>query len=134
MFFSSICSARTLLLSSSTIAPILSKTAAAASGSLGSGCEFLGDQLSRSSHGSCFMLSLPSRLPSLWLEKLQTAMVVVLDADMIIHGPIAPWELTAEKGKAYCSVCREYYCYYFSPSSDEHCFAIAFCILIFLSV
>ncbi|KAM1133676.1 hypothetical protein FF1_042898 [Malus domestica] len=45
------------------------------------------------------MLSLPSRLPSLWLEKLQTAMVVILDADMIIHGPIAPWELTAEKGK-----------------------------------
>ncbi|KAM1012895.1 hypothetical protein EV1_042547 [Malus domestica] len=80
------------------------------------------------------MLSLPSRLPSLWLEKLQTAMVVILDADMIIHGPIAPWELTAEKGKAYCSVYREYYCYYFSPSSDEHCFAIAFCILIFLSV
>ncbi|TQD75092.1 hypothetical protein C1H46_039366 [Malus baccata] len=25
--------------------------------------------------------------------------VVILDADMIIHGPIAPWELTAEKGK-----------------------------------
>ncbi|KAM1894811.1 hypothetical protein ACFX13_043671 [Malus domestica] len=64
----------------------------------------------------------------------QDVRVVVLDADMIIHGPIAPWELTAEKGKAYCSVCREYYCYYFSPSSDEHCFAIAFCILIFLSV
>ena len=38
-----------------------------------------------------------------WLENSKDAenvdWVVILDADMIIRGPIIPWELGAEKGR-----------------------------------
>lgn len=47
-----------------------------------------------------------------WLKHSKEAenvdWVVILDADMIIRGPIVPWELGAEKGKPVAA----YYGYY----------------------
>lgn len=63
-------------------------------------------------HNSSFYLfPVPYRYPAInkpagivhWLKHSKDAenvdWVVILDADMIIRGPIIPWELGAEKGR-----------------------------------